>query len=266
MNYSTFKPPQVLNSLVKFYWTLEGTVCPGVPYVHRTLANASPELIFHFKGPFEELNNLGLAEKTFLTGVHAQTRKVRTFTAKSDFGIFGVFLQPYAIPILFGIPTAEITDELPDLSDLLGQEGEVISERMLKAKTNEERVTIINRFFFQRLASFDRPEIVHAVHLINQSDGLVDVKDMAENSCLSQRQFERKFKEHVGFSPKTYTRIVRFNALLWKYDFKAKSLTQIAYDFGFYDQAHFIQDFKKFSGFCPKTYFSGKAKEVFYAP
>jgi AraC-like DNA-binding protein len=266
MKYSTFKPPQVLNSMVKFYWALEGTVCPGVPYVHRTLANASPELIFHYKGPFEELNNRGQPEKTFLTGVHAQTSKVRKFTAKSDFGIFGVFLQPYAIPILFGIPTAEITDKLPDLSDLLGQEGDVISARMLTAQTNEERVAIINRFFCQRLTSFDRPEIVNAVHLINQSDGLVNVRDLAESSCLSQRQFERKFKEHVGFSPKTYTRIVRFNTLLWKYNFENKSLTQIAYDFGFYDQAHFVQDFKEFSGFSPKTYFSGNAKEVFYAP
>lgn len=39
-----------------------------------------------------------------------------------------------------------------------------------------------------------------------------------------------------------------------------KSLTDIAYDCGYYDQSHFINDFKEFSGYSPKVYFSGNAE------
>ncbi|RSC93482.1 helix-turn-helix domain-containing protein [Tenacibaculum singaporense] len=264
--YNTVKPSKKLSSIVRFYWMLEGSVSSDKPYIHRTLANASPELIFHYKGPFEELTFNDQPEKTFLTGVHAQTDLTRRFIVKSDFGIFGVFLQPYAIPVLFGLPSTEIKNELPDLVSLLGQDGRDLTEKMMLAKDNLERLSIINHFLEQRLSQFERPEVVKATKIIFDTNGQINIKQLSEKLCLSQRQFERKFKEHVGFSPKSFSRIVRFNALLGKYKKENMSLTEIAYDFGYYDQAHFIQDFKQFSGYNPKTYFSGMAKEVFYAP
>lgn len=266
MNFYTVKPTKKLSDFVRFYWMLEGSVSGEKPFIHRTLAIASPELIFHYKGPFEELTYAEHPEKSFLTGIHAQTNQVRRFIVKSDFGIFGVFLQPYAIPALFGIPSSEIKNELPDLVSLLGQVGKELTEKMMLAKSNSQRLFIINHFLERRLTQYDRPEIANATKRIFDSNGLANVKKLAEQSCLSQRHFERKFREHIGFSPKTFSRIVRFNALLWNYNRENASLTDIAYDFGYYDQAHFIQDFKQFSGYNPKTYFSGKAKEVFYAP
>jgi len=266
MKYHTIKPTKPLSDYVRFYWMLEGSVIDECPYIHRTLANASPELIFHYKGPFEELTSNDKSEKTFLTGIHGQTNIIRRFTARSDFGIFGVFLQPYAIPALFGIPSLEIKNELPDLVTLLGQAGQDLTEKMMLAKNNTQRLNIINLFLTHRLTEFDRPEIVNATQHIFKSKGLVNVKELANQSCLSQRQFERKFKEQIGFSPKSFSRIVRFNSLLWNYKREDVSLTEIAYDFGYYDQAHFIRDFKHFSGYNPKAYFSGEVEDVFYSP
>lgn len=266
MIYHTIKPEKSLTEYVRFYWMLEGRVSPDQPYIHRTLANASPELIFHYKGPFEELTQADQAEKTFLTGIHAQTNRVRRFIAKSDFGIFGVFLQPFAIPALFDQSSLDLKNELPDLTKLLGQEGRDLTEKMLSAPDNNQRVNIINHFLTQRLTHFDRPEIAFATRRIFDHNGQVNIGNLARKACLSQRQFERKFKETVGFTPKTFSRIVRFNSLLWNYPIESKSLTEIAYEFGYYDQSHFIHDFKQFSGYNPKTYFSGNADEVFYAP
>ena len=217
MKFKNYQPTKKLSDIVRFYWTLEGSVLAERAYIHRTLANASPELIFHYKYPFEELNLANQPGKTFMTGIHAQTNQVRRFIAKSDFGIFGVFLQPYAIPVLFDIASSEIKNELPDLITLLGQEGRDLSEKMILAESNEQRVKIINRFFEKRLTEFDSPEIVKATQLIYNSNGFLNIKKLAEQSYLSQRQFERKFKEYIGFSPKSFSRIVRFNTLLWNY-------------------------------------------------
>lgn len=266
MKYYTLNPTKKLSNIVRYFWVLEGSISSNKPYIHRTLASASPELIFHYKGPFEELTFDDRSEKSFLTGIHAQTNIVRRFIVKSDFGIFGVFLQPYAIPVLFGIPSLEIKNELPDLVSLLGQDGRDLTEKMMLAEDNMERLSIISKFLEQRLTQFERPEIVNATKVIFDTNGQVNIKELAEQSCLSQRQFERKFKEKIGFSAKSFSRIVRFNALLSNYKRENASLTEIAYDFGYYDQAHFIQDFKQFSGYNPKTYFSGMAKEVFYVP
>jgi methylphosphotriester-DNA--protein-cysteine methyltransferase len=68
------------------------------------------------------------------------------------------------------------------------------------------------------------------------------------------------FKHFSGFSPKLFSRIIRFQSALNHYGKKEKKLTEIAYDAGYYDQSHFIQDFKEFSGHSPKEYFSGKTE------
>ncbi|HTE12509.1 MAG TPA: helix-turn-helix domain-containing protein [Chitinophagaceae bacterium] len=266
MNYYTFKPPKILSHIVVRYWTLEGNVSIGQTYIHRTLANYCPELIFHYGGRFEELIDNNRIEKTFITGIHGQTNQIRRFTAKENYGIFGVLLQPYAIPGLFGISSTETKNELISLTSLLGRDGEDITEQMMLAKNNAQRLQLINSFLEQRISKFDRPEIVNATQIIYNLNGLVNIKNLADQSCLSQRQFERKFREHIGFSPKSFSRIVRFKSLINNYKKENSTLTQVAYDFGYYDQAHFIQDFKQFSGYNPNAYFSGKADEVFYAP
>ncbi len=266
MNYQQYKPSERLSGLVQYYWTLEGFIPEEQVYIHRTLANFCPELIFHYGGAFEEIITDNQITATFLTGIHGQTDRIRRFTAKKSYGIFSVLLQPYAIPLLFGISSSEIKNELVDLVSLLGQDGKDITQQMLEAKNNAERLVFINRFLEIRIQEFKRPEIVHAVQDIYMKKGMVNVNSIANQASFSQRQFERNFKDQTGFTPKTFSRIVRFKSLVNTHKKGNSTLTQAAYEYGYYDQAHFIQDFRQFSGYNPHTYFSGKAGEVFYAP
>jgi len=41
---------------------------------------------------------------------------------------------------------------------------------------------------------------------------------------------------------------------------KFTNLTSLAYENGYYDQAHFIKDFKEFTGISPKSFFSDNLK------
>lgn len=264
MKYYTIRPSEKLAGYVRSFWVLEGKITKEQPYIHRTLATLCPEMIFHYRGPFEELTFADHPEKSFITGIHAQTTKFRRFIVKESFGIFGVFLEPYAVPALFGIPSTEIINELPDLAALLGQEGKNLEEQMMLAVNNEQRLQLVTSFLEKRLTYIKRPEIIRATKIIYNSKGQLNLKELAECSCLSQRQFERKFKELTGFSPKLFSRIVRFQSLLCSNKKQYHSLTEMAYDFGYYDQAHFIQNFKEFSGYNPSAYFSGKAYEIFH--
>jgi AraC-like DNA-binding protein len=266
MNYQQYKPPQILSGIVQHYWSLDRNIPVDQTYIHRTLANFCPELIFHYGGAFQELATNDKNEQTFITGVHGQTDRIRRFTATKSCGIFGVILQPYAIPILFGVSSTAIKNELVDLESLLKQDGKDLTDQMMLAKDNTERLQLINRFLAYRLKQAERQEIVYATHQIYNLKGMVNVNDLADRASLSQRQFERKFKEHIGFSAKSFARLVRFKSLIKSYKKSDSTLTKVAYDFGYYDQAHFIQDFKQFTGYSPNAYFSGKAKEVFYAP
>ena len=181
-------------------------------------------------------------------------------------GIFGVVLQPYAPTLLFNIPATAFKNELVDLASLPGQEGMELSEQILSAGNNLQRIFLMNRFLSKQIKDFKPFSIIHSVQSICAKKGNVNMQQLSDQSFLSQRQFERKFKEFVGFSPKTFSRIVRFKSILDSYSTDNKTMTEIAYDFGYYDQSHFIQDFKQFSGYSPTSYFKGKAHDVFYAP
>jgi transcriptional regulator GlxA family with amidase domain len=132
------------------------------------------------------------------------------------------------------------------------------------AKNNQHRVTIITSFLERKLvkSAKQKPAFCNAISGVIHAKGLLSVDEMAKRSFLSVRQFERNFKTYSGFSPKLYSRIIRFQAATQQYGNTDKSLTNIAYECGYSDQSHFIHDFKQFSGYHPKQYFSGKAEGV----
>jgi AraC-like DNA-binding protein len=266
MTFNTYLPPNQLASVVRYYWSLDGELSPTEKYIHRTLANHCPELIFHYGGEFKEIVSCNKIEKTFRTGLHGQTNIIRRFTAENCCGIFGVMLEPYAVPILFNSSATDVKNELVDLELFIGGKGKEIAEQMVLAKNNIHRVSLMNHFLTKRLTTINSAQIIYAVKSICSENGNVNIRHIAKRACLSQRQFERNFKNFVGFTPKTFARIVRFKSLVDNYTRTGQTLTEIAYDFGYYDQSHFIHDFKQFSGYNPKTYFHDGANEVFYAP
>jgi AraC-like DNA-binding protein len=266
MKYLTFNPPPHLTKYVRYYWVLENEVAGGPPYFHRTMADGCAELIFHYRGRFDEIASDNKTDLSFTSGISGPTQRFRRFTIKEDFGIFGVYLYPFALPVLFGIPATEVRDEMPDLTTFLGQRGSDLEEKMMLAPDNFSRATIISTFLTSCLGRWQQrePAVFSIINQIIQVNGLTSISDLAAQSCLSTRQFERTFKEFSGFSPKLFSRIARFHNTMDAYGSKNKTLTEIAYECGYYDQSHFIHDFKAFSGQHPSEYFSGKSESTGY--
>jgi AraC-like DNA-binding protein len=76
------------------------------------------------------------------------------------------------------------------------------------------------------------------------------------------------FKNQVGATPKQYLRIMRFQKAIQEMGTNASSFdwSGLALQSGFYDQAHFINDFRDFSGFTPGEYIKRKADSLNYIP
>jgi AraC-like DNA-binding protein len=252
MNYGIIQPPTYLSHYVRFYWFIEGSL----PYIHHAFAYPCPEFIFCYKGHFRY--GVGHSKDNSLTsGIFGQTETFSHVTLNNEpFGIFGVYLYPHAFPQLFRLPSSELTNEYADIRSLLGKDGEILEEKIALASNNHQRALLVSDFLKARLKNI-RTEHTAISSLIT---GIINayqesaVKTLADNNFLSLRQFERRFKELSGFSPKSFLRITRFNSVLKK-GFQHKSLTEIGLECGYYDQSHFIHDFQKFSGITPKEYF-----------
>ena len=260
MKYLTIQPSPKLAPYVRMFWVYEGEASVEKPYIYRGYADGCTEMVFHYRGVYDQLvddKQVG----SYAAGIQGQTRKYSRFVVDRDWGIFGCYLYPYALPKLFSLPASDFTDQMTEFGTVLGVEGVELEERMLTAPDNSSRVAILTAFLETRLGEVRtaEPLVFASIGPILNTRGLVNVRALAREYFLSDRRFERKFKDFAGFSPKTYTRIIRFQAALKEYG-SNKSLTDIAYDCGYYDQSHFINDFREFTGYSPTIYFSGQAE------
>ncbi len=261
MSYQTFDPPPRLAPYVRSFWAYSGEASPEKPFIYRGYADGCTELVFHVRSPFDLVTADETFEPSLAAGVHAQTSRISRWIVMRDWRIFGCYIYPYAIPRLFGFPASDLTDRIVDFRSLLGVEGTELEERVMTADDDRLRISLIAAFLERRLDRFarDLPPVVRSINHILETRGTASIETLARNYGMSKRHFERKFKEFSGFRPKLYSRIARFQAALKEYD-SGKSLTDIAYDCGYYDQSHFISEFREFSGYNPKVYFSGNAE------
>lgn len=112
-----------------------------------------------------------------------------------------------------------------------------------------------------------QPCIDFAVTSLTEHPGQQTLQELSEKIGYSQKHFIQLFKTHVGITPKAFMRIMRFQHAIREVEQKSHfNWTEIAFQAGYYDQAHFIHDFKKFAGFTPGEYLARKNAQLNYVP
>jgi len=141
----------------------------------------------------------------------------------------------------------------------------------LKICSEEQRVILCDEFLLERLALSKKENSKYTfeiIDLINKRKGDISVEELSSYFDISVRQIERIFKKELGLTVKLFIRIIRLRNTRDKISsLKVDTLTNTAYDNGFFDQAHFIKEFKSFMSETPKNYYSNKlqmAKELNY--
>nr|WP_262899485.1 helix-turn-helix domain-containing protein [Chryseosolibacter histidini] len=87
------------------------------------------------------------------------------------------------------------------------------------------------------------------------SGGKVSLDWLAGESCLSPKQFTRKFYERTGVNPKTYLKIIRFTkAVNIKNAYPDRDWLQIAFECGYFDYQHLVKDYKEFTKNTPNDF------------
>jgi AraC-like DNA-binding protein len=133
-----------------------------------------------------------------------------------------------------------------------------LEDQLAEAGTDKQRITAVEQFLIKRMTSTEPDKLVlAALALIHKSKGNIRIKDLSDQLHISQSPLEKRFRQVVGATPKKIASIVRLKNVIRHYD-PDGSLTELAYEAGFYDQAHFIKEFKAFTGDTPENFFSGK--------
>jgi AraC-like DNA-binding protein len=97
--------------------------------------------------------------------------------------------------------------------------------------------------------------IAYATRTIRKANGLISLKDLQGELCVTERTFQRMFESHVGLSPKMFRKICQFDAAFRQLNQgQFTRLADLAYEHDYADPSHFIRVFREFTNRSPKEY------------
>lgn len=198
--------------------------------------------------------------KTALVGQH--TMMNRRYVG-NNFLNFQVEFQPGALSLLTGIPSLELTNHYYDAAQILGPGVCNVNEKLFHAADKTAMVHIVEQYLLQLVKnSVNKNHPVDAIaKMMLLQPGKHSIDWYAQQSCLCNRQFDRKFKERMGVSPKTFESIHRFDtSFRIKYNAPGTDWLSIALQSGFHDHQHLAKSYKNFTGYSPGDFFELEKK------
>ena len=178
------------------------------------------------------------------------------------------FRKGMAYPF-FPLPMDEMADRVVDADLLWGNDFAFLRERLLEINEINLKFETAEAFLLKHFQSrlVINPAVEYALTEIIRRPDQINFARMSQNIGYSQKHFIGMFKRQVGIGPKAYLKIIRFQKAISEIEQRKEvNWTTISQDCGFYDQAHFINDFKFFSGFTPKEYTRAKNDILNYVP
>lgn len=232
------RPHSALAHLVRHYLVLDSRA--PVAGTQRLFADGNTGLVFN------------LEDKT--SWIYGQLNTWHDLTLSGNINLIVVVFHPYGAYHLWGVPAMELSDRFLPAEEVVSTQ---FNEVLLKANL-QERILLLDNFLLKQLDKSIAPDplIMQAVRQIATHDGMLPLPPLLQTLKVSERTLERKFKLHTGISPKHFSGIIRLNASAKRMQrMKAEDrLTGIAYESGYFDQAHFIKEFKKYTGITPQQY------------
>ncbi len=216
----------------------------------RVLPDACVELFINYTSTPVAIIGNELHKRSIVSFRMSQPMDVQM---RKGSGCLAVCFQPGMAYQFFRMPMNALSNTTAGLSDVWMHLAEEIEDKLASALSNDFRVEIVQEYLLQQLANNKRDlQIEHCLKEVQDSSGLINVSKLSQNLGISQRHLSRKFQQCIGLSPKEYLRMSRFlRSLSYLKSYPAFSLTEIAYQSGYYDQAHFNRDYRTFSGHTP---------------
>ncbi|MFZ1705039.1 MAG: AraC family transcriptional regulator [Saprospiraceae bacterium] len=253
---SNFYIPTKLTGIVDLIWEQE------IPFPgnYKILPSGKVELIFPLY-PITKLDALKISNQDnpvnnqtcFLSGLHTKPLNM-TF---DKFHVFGIQMKAVAVKALFGMPLCEIKDYFVD-GQLVFNSFNMLEDEIHARQNFLDRAQWVENFLFSKIN--ETAELHMAIHLNNAIKKYLAQKQNGSPKTIetllgySRTQTYRIFNDWFGVSSHAHQRLVKFIQTVVTLHDTSLSLTDIGFDNGYYDQAHFIRSFHEFGDMTPGEY------------
>lgn len=257
--YTEYQPSHLLAPYIDNYWEFKGNPEYGMR-IH-ILPDGCTDFIFtlgEVANTVEEESLIMQPYRSYFVGPMKKYSELVTYAASVH--MFGVRFLPCGLSCFTSLPLHEFVNSRICTSEMKAVFDDTFVERLYEQEHIEGRIRLVEEYLLAYLARHYQSadsHIVMAVNIINQSGGKRSVRSLMDEVCLCQRHFERKFKHYTGFTPKEYSRIIKFkNAVELLRNTTSSNLLTTAVNAGYYDLAHFSKEIKTLSGNTPASFLS----------
>jgi AraC-like DNA-binding protein len=256
MIFRTYIPQPPLSDFVELFWLYEGLTQPAK---ERALPTGTVELVINLREDRLQVLDRQNAYRvqnfrgSMICGPHSEFFLI---DSALDESILGVHFRPGGAYPFLKLPVGELHNAHVSLETLWGAKAVALRDRLLDTTAPEARFRILEQSLMAELA---HPLARHAAvsFALKEFEAVPHartISDVVEQIGISQRRFIQMFRDEVGLTPKLFCRVRRFQEVLRLIGRGRMEWVDIALACGYYDQAHFINDFQAFSGFNPSTY------------
>jgi len=252
MLYTAIVPHPLLAPYIDAYWSVQSAGQETT--AGKILPDGCVDIIFNLGEDMGDMKS----GRAYLIG--AMTTPIDSHVSPGT-RLLGIRFKPAAFSAFYSFCSLhEITDGCvecdkaftPDLAILKTPAGTVGSDRGgASARSSDEG--LLNKFFLDR---WSRPKhaLFPLLEDIRMQRGQVRVEELAKRHFITVRQLERNFRYYIGISPKEFLDQERFRSTLQRVHRRqpGESLSDIAFECGYYDHSHLSQEIKKYTGEVPR--------------
>jgi AraC-like DNA-binding protein len=233
-------PPESLKEWIEHFWLEEWEITGNTPQTREILPHPSIQVVF-------------ARGRSRIYGVQLG-RFVRQLSGKDR--IFGIKFRPGAFYPFLRQPVCSLANRYIPAAQVFA-DAESATEEVLAHQTDFDMVLAATRFLETHLPIRDplADSARHAVEEIVGNPGVTRVHHLVERLDVSERALQRLFRRYVGASPRWVIKRYRVYEALEQLTLgRRPEFAALAQELGYFDQAHFINDFRKMVGCAPQDY------------
>ncbi|MBE6901571.1 MAG: helix-turn-helix transcriptional regulator [Ruminococcaceae bacterium] len=240
-DYCEIAPCAALRPYIRCFWGTTEPVCAqaGRSTTGLVIPDTCMDIIFDINYTRNSYNGFfcTIDEHSYRTSGAPAAETTATFAIRfyawtallfTERGFTGCKNQAFDIGEFFGSLKAELEPLLFDIPDLHGKIA--VAEKLL-----------LKRLCTDRISS----DLLNAIYRMLQTNGRADISEICGYTAVSQRQLERIFNHSMGVSPKVFSSLLRYQ-MLWQdmlYS-RGSTILDAVEKYGYFDQAHLLNDFK----------------------
>lgn len=233
-SFKTHSPRGPLSRYISHYWLSLSNDAP----VYTALPDGCVDLVIE------------VARDDYDAWIYGSTTQPTEIACSRGAHYLGIRFQPGQGRHFMDAAACEITDARAELHDLMQFPAEAVASRIaagtLFSQLDEVLIAMLSR-------SPPMMSLVdHVIQYVEARHGVVSIEDVARHFGKSRRQIERTFPQAVGVPLKFFCTLSRLrHAARLIAQPRRRSLTAIASDAGYSDQAHMTRDFRRLAGATP---------------